>query len=388
MIRITKVGAIDRTYSGFGGRTLEVKRTSSPSFSTPTRPISVPELSSKQFLGFNELLGGHLSAVQIDIKGERYKSFMRKNGAVIDARRRMTRFSDVSCCAENFAVLDVSPVDSSNEYALKLFLDMQVKIKTLKYISLPPIETNRLAEMKSILRWWAKDAELFGKGIVPQVSIDDPPDLFRSKLRFLTELAESDEFPIVNLVYANPDTHPHQYATVWEQREKRVLFNCSGVPSGGRFITPGLGESPIIAIQRYGIDTYTRRTSTMNPKYYVWLQHQPAPMSIDEIDDANWQYHPGAAVLEWRIWESLPSEHVQCRCKLCRGRNQGEIIDEYCHDDQGTIVKNGLNYASKLHDSLSSEMEYAKVKRMITSNEMATYARDAINYRNTRLRPT
>ena len=387
MIKTVKVGPVDRTYQGFGGRVLTITPTRGDSFSTPTRPISIPELKSKQFLAFNELLGGHLGAVQIDLRGDRYRRFMKKNGTVIYAGRTMTKFSDMSCCSENFAILDVPPVQAADEYAFKLFLDMQVGIRTLKHISLPPIETSRPSEMTPILRWWVKDAENFGKSIVPQVRIDDDPDKFRQKLKVLTEMAESDEFHIVNLIYANPDTHPHQYATIWEQREKKVLFNCSGVPSGGRNIMPGFGESPIFAIQRYGIDTYTRKTSTVSPKYYTMLQYQPAPQSIDEIDGANWQYHPGAAVLEWRIWESLPSENVECKCKVCRGREQRGIIDEYCHDDQGTIVRNGLDKASKLHDALSSEMEYVKVKKMIKSQEMAEYTRDAIRYRDSKLMP-
>lgn len=387
MIKSVKVGPVDTTYFGFGGRILTITPKRGDSFFTPTRPISIPELKSKQFLAFNELLGGCLGGVQIDVKGERYHRFMKRNGTVVYTRRTMTKFSDMSCCSENFAILDVPPIRATDEYALKLLLDMQVAIRTLKNISLPPLEISRPSEMTPILRWWIKDAEQFEKSIVPQVRIDDEPEKLRAKLKILTEMAESDEFHIVNLIYANPDTHPHQYATIWEQREKRVLFNCSGVPSGGRFITLGMGESPIVAIQRYGIDTYTRRTSTISPRYYAWLQHQPAPQSIDEIDGANWQYHPGAAVLEWRIWESLPSENVECRCKVCRGREQREIIDEYCHDEQGTIVKNGLDKASKLHDALSSEMEYVKVKKMIKSQEMAEYASEAIKYRNNKLKP-
>ncbi len=83
-----KVKDVDTSRLGSGGRTLSVKPKRGDSFLTPTRPYSKPEFTAKSYLGFRGTLDGYLGAIQIDIRGNRYEKFKRRNGTVRRIRGR------------------------------------------------------------------------------------------------------------------------------------------------------------------------------------------------------------------------------------------------------------------------------------------------------------
>jgi len=385
MIESVKVVAVDTSYAGSGGRLLKIKPNGKSSFETPTRPISVPEFKAKEFLGFRGVIEGHLGAEQIDMNADVFARFLKQNGTVKYVRRKITKFADISCCFENFPILDVPQITPDQKTALKLLLEMQLRIPTLNNVSVPLVQTGNEAQFEKIIRDWGKDAEQYGKGVVPQLSMKEDLDAFKKKLVTLSEMADSNEVQVVNLCYANPDSYPHQFVTLWENREAKLVFNCSGVPSGGKPVADGLYESRSIELQRYGIDMFTRKTRTPDPKYVFMLMHQAPPTSIDQIQDFVWPYHPGGAILEKDLWLSLPPKNVECRCKVCKGLTPNDIRDAYSYDVDGKIIGPGMEKASKLHDVISGQVEYSEVRKRISSNEMSDYVEHLSRYREDKL---
>lgn len=386
MIKTVKLRTIDTSCHGSGGRILSVQVKGKSNFETPTRPISIPEFKAKQFLAFRGTLNGHLGAEQIDLKGERFARFMKMNGTVKRVRRTLTKFADLTCCFENFPIFDVPALSPDSDVALKLILEMQLRIPTLNYISLPPIQTANEHHLEKLISNWNKDAEQYGKGVVPQIYMNEEVGIFRKKLRMLSQIAASGEIQIVNLIYANPDSYPHQFVEIWNNREINAILNCSGVPRGGKEVATGLYESPAIELQRYGIDAFTRRTQTPSIAYIQKLQFQKPPTSIEEIQDFHWPIHRGGAILEKDLWFSLPSKNVECKCKVCKGKDQEEIRNTYCIDQDGEIVSVGMEKASRLHDAVTSQREYDVMRSRINSNEMADYVAGVIKYRDDKLR--
>jgi hypothetical protein len=376
-----KVGDIDTSLIGTGGRILSIKPNQREGFTTPTRPFSKPEFIAKSYLAFRGTLDGHLGAVQIDIRGnERYNAFLQNNGAVRTIRRRMIKFSDLTCCFENFLVLDVPPESPEHQRILKLYIENQLRIQTLNYISMPPINTINMDALEKMIVDWQNNADNYGKGVVPQLSMNEDLKNFQAKLNLLCELAESDVINIINLRYANPENYPQQYVSLWEKRETNVLFNCYNVPRKGKPVSTTLMESPILELQRYGIDTISPKTSTPSPRYIAFLQHQESPQRINELI-YEWVYHPAGLVFPSDIWQNLAMHSIECNCKVCKKKSQQEIIDTYCYDDRGDIDRSSMDYVSKLHDGISSELEYSKIKRYIQSNEMSAYTSEIEQYR-------
>ena len=100
-----KVRDVDTSYLGTGGRTLKIKTKHDQSIFTPVSTFSRKEMVAKSELAFSGTFENNIGAIQIDIKGERYKRFLKNNGTVKDVQRTITRYSDVSCCFDNFLVL-------------------------------------------------------------------------------------------------------------------------------------------------------------------------------------------------------------------------------------------------------------------------------------------
>ncbi len=296
----------------------------------------------------------------------------------------MTKFADVSCCFENFMVLDVPPEPAEPTVASKLYRESQLRIPTLNHISMPPIETGDADRFERIVADWQQDAEDYGKGAIPQLEIKEDEDVFRRKLETLCELAESEVVTIVNLRYADPEHYPIQYAALWESRDANLIFNCLNVPRKGTEVAPGIRETPVLELQRWGIDTITPMTRTPSPKYIAMIRLR-AP--LDRVEELNfdWSYHPASSVLACNLWKDLPSHSVECQCKVCKRKDQDAILHTYCFNDEGEIDRQAMRYASNLHDAISSELEYRKIRNFIGSNEMAIYQDEVEDYRNTHL---
>ncbi len=385
MITSVKVGSVDETISGLGGRTLSVRLSSKPSFETPTRPFSAVEFGAKQYLGFRGTLDGNLGAIQLDLRGQRLQKFLGTNDSVISARRRLTSMADLSCCFENFAILDVPGQPVQDLSRIKLFLEMQRGVKTLNYVSMPPLQTNNPSVMEKTIAYSLGIVEGIGKGVIPQLTLADDVRFFKDKLKMLSSLAETGSIQIINLVYADPDTHPHQYLELWKNRDIPAILNCSSVPRSKKEVSPGIIETPSITLQRYGIDTITPLTKTANPAWIIQQMNKPHPSSFDQVNDYSWACHPGGAILTSKLWRSLPAHNVECNCKVCNGRSQSQILSNHCYNDLGLVDDSAIRKASQLHDAVSSQLEYVKMNRRIKSHEMAEYIHDIEDFRNVNL---
>ena len=378
-----KTDLVDSSVS-MGGRTLEV-RTRTESFVTPSRPITIPELKAKSILAFNESLEGDLGAVQVDLKGNRLVRFKNGNGMVRATRLTMTKFSNLTSCFENFATLDMPPITPDDLGTFKLILDMQSKVRMLNYISLPPIASRDIRPLESLLREWMKEADQRGKGVVPQLKMNDELDSFKKKLALLSELAKSDQIQIIDFAYADPDRFPHQFVELWKMRETNAIFNCSSVPGSGKEVSQGIHETQLIQLQKFGIDTITPLVRTPSKKYVAWLQFRQGPKTIEEIDDFRWAYHPAGSLMDNDLWYRIPSENIECRCRVCKGKDQNGIIDQYCYDERGEITNYGMYSAARLHDASSSQIEYSVIRDRIKSREMKDYVSGLNENRRKRL---
>jgi len=375
-----KVADIDTSLLGNGGRTLIIKPKNRKGFTTPTRPFSLPEFISKSYLAFRGTIDGHLGAIQVDMTKRKYERFLKKNGTVYNIRRRITSYSDRMCCFENFIVLDVKPESPSHQTALKLYLETQLRVKYLNYIAMPQISTTDMKLFGKMVVDWRDNAENYGKGAIPQLSLNEDLKIFQAKLNLLCELAESGVIDIINLRYANPEYYQHQYISLWEKRETNVLFNCYGVPRKGKHVSSDITETPILEIQRYGIDTITPLTRTPTRKWIYSQQFKEEPKQTSELV-YGWSYYPAGLVFPSDVWQNQESHSVECSCKVCKRKSQKEILQTYCYNDEGKIDSSAMQYASKLHDGLSAELEYQKIKKYIGSNEMLTYDDEINEYR-------
>ncbi len=375
-----KVDEIDTSRLGTGGRTLTIKPKRGKTFSTPTTPFSRKEITAKSALPFIGTIDGHLSAVQIDIKGERLKEFFTNKETIKEVRRKIVKFSDITCCYDNFLILDVPPIDIKNLDQFKIFLEIQLKVRTLDYISIPQIQTNDTKSFERLISDWQKNAEMYGKGAVPQLSMNEDLDIFKKKLSVLCELSESRVVDIINLKYANPEDHLPQFTEVWKHRDDNVIFNCYDVPPKSKEVYPNIRETPNMELQRHGIDTITPKKKTVSQKYMVKLIHEPPVKTIDELK-FDWPYHPAATILSPNHWKKLPPHNVACGCKVCNDKNQREIIEKYSYDHKRDIMNSAMYYVSTLHNSQSSELQNQEIKKFIKSNEMDAYQSQVEDYR-------
>ena len=376
MITDVKVNSIDQSVAGTGGRTLTVKRKSEGGFETPSRPYSLPEFIAKSYLGFRGTLDGYLGAVQIDLHGSRLDHFNSINGMYDRTRRTLIKYSDLTSCFDNFVILDVPPVNPLDDRALRIFFELQARSMYLQYMSVPPIITTKLDDFERIISDYSNSAQGFQKGIVPQIALNEAADVFKAKLDLLTRLAETGEIQIINLVYADPDKSIQNYLEVWNHREIRALINVSGVPRSGKEVSPGVFETYQSRILGYGVDTTTPIRETPSSKYVASQLLKPRPTSLDGIDHFKWPIHPASAAINDQTWRSMPTEFIECDCKVCKAKKQDDLIGLYSREPNGLIEPSGMRYASNLHDALSSQNELELVRKMIRSAEMVEYVRE------------
>lgn len=384
MITSVSVADIDDSDGGLGGRTLNIQAKSRPNFMTPTRPMSVREFGAKEYLGFRGTLEGHLGAVPLDIYGTRFAELLKTNEASISMERRLTHFADLTCCFENFATLDMPSVEASNSTLIKLLMETQAGILTLGNISLPPIHGS-VKDLERIIKDALKVYGPTGKGIVPQLSLREDPRELKKKLLMLEELAQTGAIQIVDLIYADPSRYRLQYLEVWKMKEAPMIFNCSRVPKTSAEVSQGISMTPIVLLQRYGIDTFTPRTNTSTFAYIAKIRHTPHPSSFDEVTTYSWACHKGGSMLRPSLWRALPSNNVECNCKVCRNLPQDDILNKYCLTDQGFVDDSAMLRTSYLHDGISSQNEYNVIKSMIRQGEMDIYLNGLESFRTSKL---
>jgi hypothetical protein len=286
---------------------------------------------------------------------------------------------DTMAYTVNFPVLQLPAIKASESTPQKIAYDMQRAVDGLDYLCMPPICGTDGFE-KAVSRW-CTSAEEDGRGGVPQIDMAEGSDILSKKLATLAELSDTGLFGFVSVKYANPDTHPTQYAALWSFRDRiKAVINCSEVPpqkEKGRKI----GSDTELTLIEHGFDSISRKKHTVSPKLIAKWNHEPVPKDLGEIDEFIVMRHDAAAAINGVHWIKSGCGGV-CTCPVCRNRPVEEIVDEFAYLDNREISKPGLRYFSQLHDHQSDQSSMQDISRHISDRDMKTYVADAEDRRN------
>jgi len=378
MIDSVKIKCVDRSIASKGARTLDVRVSSSESFETPTRPISTMELTAKSFLGYRGELTAPLSALPVDLStGSKFQRFLKKNGTVNDTRRKLQSMSDSTYMCPSFPILQMPilkpPLTTEDELPFKIAFDMQCSVEDMDYICIPAVGPGASGFEKTVVDWCESAEDGCGKGAVPQIRLDEDPEIFSKKIGILCDLSKTGLVTIVNVIYANPDRNSLQLAELWSRREDmNAIVNCSEVPPKGNEFRKGVSMDLEEYLIQHGIDSITRKKGFISFKYMYKRNMEEPPTDLDGADDYNMAVHSASVRISKNLWES--TEHpLFCGCSVCRGDTREKLIDRFAYKDNGAIERSGMNYFSKIHDHQSDQSELSGMRRFIRSGEMAEY---------------
>jgi len=373
ILRSVTVKNTDDSIAGLGGRVLGVRVSSSVSFETPIRPITSEEITSKSYLGYRGELQGQMAALPLYMGGQIFERFMKNNGTVKRIRDDLISHASSTFYLINYPILQMPPV-AAGEKAEKIAYELQCYAPMLDYVTMPPLECNADIFEKRILNWCeSADSIEDGRGCVPQLSFTEEPELFESKLKKIANLSKTGCINVVNIQYASPLTHPHQYAALWSMRDDlQALINCSAVPPKENELVPGMSYDMETQLLRYGIDSISRKKYPIPPKFIAKRNMEPPPSDLDNIDSFDYAVHPASIRIDSNKWMSMPHD-TDCNCTVCRGRTRDELVDAFGYDDVGNISRSGLRYFSKMHDQQSDILELTSIRKYISSNNMRDY---------------
>lgn len=373
MIDSVKIRYVDKSVASKGARTLDVRVSSSESFETPTRPISTIELTAKSFLGYRGELTAHISALPLDLKdGGKYQKFLRNNGTVNEARRKLQSMSDSTYMCPSFPILQLPSLCASDEHPLKIAFDMQCSVEDMDYICIPVIGPGSDG-FERIVVDWCESAEDNVKGAVPQIRMDEDPKTFSEKLDILCDLSKTGLITIVNVIYADPDKNSLQFAELWSRREDMsAIVNCSEVPREGSVFRKGVNMDREEYLIQHGVDSITRKKHFVSPNYIYMRNMAEPPEDFDGVDNYDVAVHSASVRISGSLWRE--TEHPPfCGCSVCRGDTREKLIERFAYKDDGAIERSGMSYYSKLHDHQSDQSELSGMRKFIRSSEMNEY---------------
>ncbi|MFA6718799.1 MAG: hypothetical protein WCS15_06945 [Prevotella sp.] len=376
MIDKVSIGNTDTSVSGHGGRILNVKVSSSKSFTTPTRPLSVDEIRAKSFLGYRGELDCHMATLPLFVgsaTSQSYQKFLKNNGTVKNLEDKMQSASDRTCMIPHFPILQIASMKEKDTVPLKIAYEMQRTLVDIEYISMPPISEKSDIFKKMVVDWCESAERDMNSGVVPQISLNEDPSVLANKLDALIELSESEYINVVNLVFATPKDHINQYAQLWERRDKmNFIINCSQVPKGDMTSSQGMVDDYEPQLMQYGIDSISRRQNKVSSAFIAKRNMEPPKQNLDDVDNYEIAVHDAAMYIPGINWRKADHE-INCNCSICRGNSRKNIIDRFAYKDNGDIESAGLRYFSIIHDHQSDQIELEKMKSFIKSNGMIDY---------------
>ena len=302
-----KIDSIDESISNRGGRTMEVRVSSSSTFTSPLRPISTGEIRAKSFLAYRGILNAPIAALPMPITGEAYDKFLKNNGMVKNIKTELESLAISTSPLVKFPILKMKAIRYDEEFPLKIAFSMQSDMDSLDYLSMPNISCNPSAYSKSVTNWCETSIDDYEKGCVPQLSMKEDVDVLDEKLDVLSSLANSGLITIVNLIYANPNQYPIQYAKLWKKRNNlNFLINCSDVPMKGTVIREGVMASDMEStLTTYGIDSITREKRRLPPKAAARLRMEKPPNTLSEVDAFDWAIRNASVMLNHHYWNRV-----------------------------------------------------------------------------------
>ena len=141
MMEIIRVDPGESTLSGKGGRVVSVRVSSSVSFDTPVRPLSIAETIAKDYLGYRGILESPIAIMPIDLQSnDGYTKFLRKNGFIHENQNNLQSFTDRNHGKPCAPLLQLPPLDFDDRVPFKIAFDMQKDVDGLAFMCMPEVD--------------------------------------------------------------------------------------------------------------------------------------------------------------------------------------------------------------------------------------------------------
>ena len=353
----------------FGCRTVKVQVHGSKSFTTPSKPITHRELLNKaETPEYRGVLPGQVVVIPEYIKGSIFEEYRNCNGRLKKIYGEVSLYSESSSFLINVPNLLTERINPRAPEAMAT-LKKQLEIPTLSAICLPLLDTDYEGFIQSF-NAWKEQAERYGKGIVPQISMNEDINLFRKKLDFIKNKCDSGELFMIDFIYANPSDFTLQYSELWSRnKELNAILNLTNVPNSLYGINGYMKSIPRYDLLMYGFDMITpmrgRPTRYPNGK---------GPFDMLDVQKYSWSNYGIEANIDGRYWEAMDHDHTVCDCPICRKKTQTQIMDRYAYNVEGEITDSSfMKRISILHDHLSSTAELRNLSNAIKDQELSEY---------------
>lgn len=371
-MEIIDVDPGDMRVVGKGCRVVRVRISSSVSFDTPVRPISVSETTAKDYLGYRGVIESQIAAMPMDLQSNNgFERFLAQNGFIHENQLTLQSFVDRNHGKPCFPILQLPSLDYSNRVPFKIAFDMQKDVDGLSMMCMPEID-QQFSDYGKAIEDWCSSCEEFGRIGVPQLSLSDEPDVFARRLRTLCDLSKTGQVPMINIRYSPRSTI--QLSELWNMKgEIDALINCSEVPSTtNRMVIDGVERDVEYELLSHGFDSITRKKRKVNRKFMASRNFSDPPTSLDKIDKFKVATHKASVAIKGDVWRHM--EHApHCSCPVCRGNSKSELIDRFAYKDNGELDQSGMRYFARLHDHQSDNLELGILKRHIFERSIGEY---------------
>ena len=372
MMEIIRVDPGESTLSGKGGRVVSVRVSSSVSFDTPVRPLSIAETIAKDYLGYRGILESPIAIMPIDLQSnDGYTKFLRKNGFIHENQNNLQSFTDRNHGKPCAPLLQLPPLDFDDRVPFKIAFDMQKDVDGLAFMCMPEVDVE-YDDYEKAVRDWCSSCEDYGKEGIVQLSLSDNPEVFKRRLQILSELSHTGEVQIINIRYSPRSTI--QLSELWNKKgEINAVINCSEVPTTiQQKVIEGVERDIEYDLLSHGFDSITRKKKKVNSKFMARRNFADPPTTLDGIDKFKVATHQAAVMIGSDIWRHM-EHNPECKCSVCRGNSKLALIDRFAYKDNGDIDPSGMRYFARLHDHQSDNIELDVLRKYIRERDTPDY---------------
>ncbi len=363
-------GDVDR----FGGRALNVK-TDRGTFRTPQRTYISQEYNYKAKLPFEPPFKNEQAEVVADLYGSHWDSFMNTNGSFNSRLRTLEKYLDKMAYTWTRFYPQIKSDIAIDDSGIKQLLELQ-RMSELDFITLPNLPPD--------VRDYHELCESFGEEVraearEPLFYLDmalDPP-VFRERFRYLVQLSQSDLVHTIGLIYRPIRATIRNYMLLWENRERPILLQMSGVP---REFPRRRGTSTMHLLQKFGIDSFSVKAGRYVPPKpskngrgeAAGSNATPTTTTKEELFARTKRFDDGALIFQ-RFHHWLESEgSLDCDCPICSDLSGESFMSRYygsAEDYPGHV----FNAANRLHETYRSRCEFSTSRQFIMDGDLADY---------------
>ena len=372
MMEIVRVDPGESSLSGKGGRVVSVRVSSSVSFDTPVRPLSVAETTAKDYLGYRGILESPIAIMPIDLQSnDGYTKFLRHNGFIHDNQKVIQSFTDRNHGKPCAPLLQLPPLDFNDRVPFKIAFDLQKDVDGLTFMCMPEVDIE-YSDYERAVRDWCSSCEDYGRGGIVQLSLSDDPEVFKRRLSILSELSQTGEVQMINIRYSPRSTI--QLSELWNKKgEINALINCSEVPTTiQQKVVEGIERDIEYDLLSHGFDSITRKKRKVSPKFMASRNFADPPTTMDKIDKFKVATHQAAVMIGGDVWR-LMEHSPECKCSVCKGNSNTSLIDRFAYKDNGDIDPSGMRYFARLHDHQSDNNELGVLRKYIRECDTPDY---------------